>query len=448
MKALNSILLASLIITATCVGAGGQPATNNINPAQLYYQAFLVTPDISDADYDYIWTNEWQGQHLPDRFGQIVAGYDNEFKLLREAARSTNPCDWGIDMSDGPATLLPHLSRVKGAVQTAKLRALWELQQGRQADARDDLLAAFVLARNVTRDGTLFSTLVERANEMITCWNVAELFGRFSNQNLQQLLDGIEAAPARRSVADCVATEGALFQNWTLRKIRELQQANPGNDAQVMAGIREMFASLLEPQKEVQDAQPSQTRMSGSTVRAQANVLRDDQAPPADWWARLSQAAGGTSAGIVQLINDLGPFEQKLASILALPHGEFEPHMVQLKADVQQASNPLASLLLPPWEGVRGKELRAIANLAMVRAAIEFELHGEAAMQSVTDPWAQGPFAFQRFVFQGVDRGFALTSAYPENSWPETVIFVEKDGPPFYVDGRNVGQPRPRTYPR
>ena len=147
MKALNSILLASLIITATCVGAGGQPATNNINPAQLYYQAFLVTPDISDADYDYIWTNEWQGQHLPDRFGQIVAGYDNEFKLLREAARSTNPCDWGIDMSDGPATLLPHLSRVKGAVQTAKLRALWELQQGRQADARDDLLAAFESGR-------------------------------------------------------------------------------------------------------------------------------------------------------------------------------------------------------------------------------------------------------------------------------------------------------------
>ena len=148
----------------------------------------------------------------------------------------------------------------------------------------------------------------------------------------------------------------------------------------------------------------------------------------------------------MQLVKDLGPFEQKLASILALPHGEFESQMVQLKAEVQQASNPLPSLLLRPWEDVRRGELRAVANLAMLRAAIEFELRGLAAMQSVIDPWAQGPFAFQRFVFQGVDRGLVLTSAYPGNSWPETIIFVEKDGPPFHIGGRNVGQPRPRTY--
>ena len=42
---------------------------------------------------------------------------------------------------------------------------------------------------------------------------------------------------------------------------------------------------------------------------------------------------------------------------------------------------------------------------------------------------------FQRFVFQGVDRGFELKSAYAGRGYPEAMIFVEKDGPPFYVDG-------------
>ena len=448
MKALHSIFLAALIITAAQFGASGQLAATNINPALLYYQAFLVAPEVSEADHDYMWTNEWAGQQLSDRFGKIVGSYDNEFKLLREAARSTAPCDWGIDMSEGPATVLPHLARTKGALLTARFRALGDLQQGRQADARDDLLAAFVLGRNVSRDGTLISTLVQQAMEMITSRFVAEFFGRFSNDNLQQLLDGIEAAPAPRTVADCVATEGAFFRNWTLRRIQELQQANPGNDAQVMAGIREMFASALEPEKEAQDAQPGQTRMSGSTQVAQAKLALNGQSAQGDWWARLTQAAGGTSAGVVLLIRDLGPFESKLTSILALPAGEFETQMAQFKSDLQQGTNPLPSLLLPPWEHRRTRELRALADLAMVRAAIEFELHGQAAFQSVTDPWTQGPFPFQRFVFQGVDRGFMLTSAYPGNPWPESTIFVEKEGPPFYVDGKNVGQPRPRTYPK
>jgi hypothetical protein len=445
---MNFLFLTALVATATGAGASAQLATTNINPALLYYQGFLVAPEVSEADHDFIWTNEWQGVQLPDRFGKIVGGYDNEFKLLRAAGRSTAACDWGLDWSSGPETLLPYLGRTKAVVLTARFRALWNLQKGRPADAREDLVAAFVLGRNVTRDGTLISTLVQQAMEMITCRHVAELFGRFSRDELEQLLAGLEAAPARRTVAECALTESALFRSWSLLKIQEMQQANPGNDAQVMAGIREMLANALEVQPEIQDAQPGQARMSGSVQVAVAGSMRHDPSATGDWWARLSQAAGGTSAGIVQLIRNSGPFEQKLAAVLSLPTGEFNPQMVQLKADLQQSPNPLPSLLLPPWEHVRTREFRALANLAMLRAAIEFELHGQAAMESVKDPWAKGRFAFERFVFQGADRGFKLTSAYPGNPWPESVIFVEKEGPPFYVDGRNAGQPRPSSYPK
>jgi len=56
------------------------------------------------------------------------------------------------------------------------------------------------------------------------------------------------------------------------------------------------------------------------------------------------------------------------------------------------------------------------------------------------DPCGNGPFEFQRFVFNGEDRGFELKSTYSGRGYPEAMIFVEKDGPPFYVIGRNAGK--------
>ena len=62
----------------------------------------------------------------------------------------------------------------------------------------------------------------------------------------------------------------------------------------------------------------------------------------------------------------------------------------------------------------------------MVHAAVEYKLHGESGLKSVMDPFGNGPFGFQRFVFKGVDRGFELKSAYAGADAPFVMIFVEK----------------------
>ena len=80
------------------------------------------------------------------------------------------------------------------------------------------------------------------------------------------------------------------------------------------------------------------------------------------------------------------------------------------------------------------------AELAMVHAAIEYRLHGEAGFQSVADPLGKGFFAFEHFVFQGEDRGFKLTTAYAPTNGPISMIFVTKAGPAFYVLGNHVGE--------
>jgi hypothetical protein len=107
---MNSIGWSWLVMGATAVGAHGEPARTDINPALVYGRAFLMAPDLRPADRDYLFTNDWQGQKLSERFGKLIAEYDNQFALVRQAAHSAVPCDWGIDMSTGPGTLLPHLA--------------------------------------------------------------------------------------------------------------------------------------------------------------------------------------------------------------------------------------------------------------------------------------------------------------------------------------------------
>ena len=408
---MKSIFLGLLLVGWAVVGAGAQTPRTDINPALLYYQAFLVAPEpTSEADDNYLGSKVGRSERLPDRFAPIAAGYDNQFRLVRQAARAHAPCDWGIDMSEGPATLLPHLARAKAAAIGGRLRVRWELEHDQQAEARDDLLATLALARNVPRDGTLISVLVQQAIEAIDCCTVAEHFGLFAPETLEQFARGLDALPSRVTVAGCVATERALFEDWLLNRIEALQKANPGNDAKVMEAIHQLLPSAEEPGK------------------IETNV-----------WERVTAAAGGTSEGVKRLVRDRIANDPRLAAVLAVPYGQFEDHIQQLKAEVLQAGNPLTGLSLPAWEKARRREFRTLVYLAEVRAAVAYKLQGEAGLQSVTDPCGDGPFAFRRFVIEGVDRGFELRSASKTLGNEGALIFVEKEGPAFRVNGPFVG---------
>lgn len=411
MKTLKSICLPLLILSGAIISARGEQLRTDINPALRYYQAFLVAPDLEKADRDFLNTNAWGGRQLPERFGELVAEYNDQFRLVGQAAHSTVPCDWGIDLSAGPATLLPYLARAKAVAQTAQLRAMWAFQQGRPADACNDLIAALALGRNLCRDGTLISLLVQIAIENTVFMTVAGNFHQFTPETLKQLIDGLDAAPARRTVAACIPTEKFFFDDWRLRQILELQKDNPGNDAKVMKGIHQLFRNVEDPQQE-----------------------------ETDFWKRLTQAAGGTSDGVIKLIHDRERVYEKLAVLLALPYREYENQMKEFSEEVQKSSNPFISESFPGILKSRGKEFAILVKLAMVHAAVEYTLHGEAGLKSVMDPCGKGPFAFQRFLFESVDRGFQLKSAYVGGEFPEVLIFVEKEGTPFRITGPKAGQ--------
>ena len=415
MKTTKFTCLALLFLTLPA--ARGEPLRTDINPALLYYQAFLMAPQaMSDADSEYLGSKAGREQKLPERFGPILAGYDNEFKLVRVAAQQKVPCDWGIDMSPGPGTFLPHLRFVKAVAVASQPRAMWDLQQGNQAGARDDLLAAFVLARNASRDGTLIGALVQNACEAIIYATVAGNFGQFSPETLKQLADGFDAAPARGTMATTIMTEKMNHVDWVANKIRKLQQQNPGNDTKVMAAIRE-------------DDEFRYFENSG-----------DEGKPMTNFWQRVFVAAGGTSDGVLKLVRESEPPYLRLVKIMTLPLPEYEDQVQKFAAEIQKSQNPFVQALFLDPLRPRVREFKIQAWQAMVHAAMEYKLHGEAGFKSVMDPLGKGPFVFQRFVFEGVDRGFELKSAYTGLGIPCALIFVEKEGPPFYSDGPHIGE--------
>ncbi|HEY1788782.1 MAG TPA: hypothetical protein VGJ73_11525 [Verrucomicrobiae bacterium] len=415
MKTSNSICIALFIFSKIVCGARGEDYRTDINPALLYYQAFLLAP--KDEDLQYLNTNDWwkgwwRGERLNDEFGSGVSNTAAELELSRQAAHQTVACDWGIDLSQGPRTLLPQLARAKRTVIDSQYQIMWDLQIGNQAGARDDLLADLTLGRNISQDRTLISVLVEMAIESFACNEIAENIHRFSPETLQRLADGFDAAPPRGTVAECVFPEQSM-RDWYLRSIQKLKEQYPDDSEGAIDGLHKFL-----------DYYSSED------------------------WEQLTNAAGGTVDGVAREIRDAEPLYAKLGKIMALPYSEYEGQLKYdsrpdlLKAQFEKSGNPFFIRFVSNWQRCRHREFRREVDLAMVRAAIEYKLHGEAGLKTIADPCGDGPFAFQRFVFNGADRGFELKSTFFQaRDIPEAYIFVESAGTPFNVTGIKVGQP-------
>ena len=235
---MKSIIVSLLMLGGALAGARGENYRTDINPGLRYWEAFMMAQNVPKDARDQLLTNDWYVQQLPTKTGELLSGYDNVFRLLRAAAHAEVPCDLGLDLTEGPELLLPHLAQAKSLSRIARLRVMWDLQNGKEAEARDDLLAAFAMARNVAHDGTLISVLVEIAMEHILISTVAENYYRFSPETLKQLDDGIAAAPARGTVAEAIATGEGSFVRWLAQKVQDARKQYPGDEAAIMASLR------------------------------------------------------------------------------------------------------------------------------------------------------------------------------------------------------------------
>lgn len=390
--------------------AGAGESRTDINPALIIHTAILAQPELSPADHDHVFTNDWRGRSYDARLEELITRYNSAFRVLHQAACQQVAADWGYDLAEGPALLLPHLARMKSMALVGRARLRWHLEQGRPAAARDEWLACLAMARQASRGGLLIGTLVQIALENILVAAVAEDWHRFDDATLRQLAEGLEAAPPRGRVLDSLGTERSGFRDWFLRRLEEAR-ATAGSEEETLRRARALLSDL------------------GSEEENGTNFVE-----------RTIQAAGGTSEGLIRGFRGLDPLYDEVAGLLAAPYAEFAVRAPKFREQVDHPANPIVGIFFSAFPRCRTKELAVEQRLAILRAAVSYRVSGDAGLRSVPDPLTGEPFAFRRFVFEGADRGFELRSKVQVREFPESMIFVEKDGPPFLLSGPDAGK--------
>ena len=413
---MKNVILTLLLGAATAFGAPDKFRTD-INPALIYHQALLMVPQLSDEDRKYVFQTDWRTRALDERCTNLVTSYRNVFKMLRRAAASEVPCDWGIDMSDGPATLLPALARFKSIAQVVGLRARVYFAEGNQEAAREELLATLAMARNISKDGTLISVMVQVATESLVASFIAENFYQFTPETLAELASRLNAGPPHGSVQQSMAVEKSSFYEWLIQEVTRIEAEAGGNQQRLHAKVRDLWKN----------------HFSEAEKQTESDKVVDE-------WIRASD---GSAAGLIAYVKQLAPFYEEITEIAGLPWSEYQIRYPEFEKKTRAHSNVLARDFFSAIGNCRKKELTIQTWLAMLQAAMAYKLHGDSAFNSIADPAGDGPFTFRRFTLEGVDRGFELESRLNTRGFQEKLIIVEKAGPAVHVNGKTAGEKIP-----
>ena len=389
----------------------------NINPALLYFQAYQNMPQLSEDEETHVfgYPGAWR-DGIDDRASELLKKYDNSFKGLRRARYSKVPCDWGYDVSDGPEALLPGLAPAKRLSQAARFRAMAALGANQFDAMKEDVGAAFVLGRNLSTDRILISALVQIAIENILTSVVMENYYRLSADQLEQLVAGFDSAPPRGTITRTIPTEDSAFYQYIRRKVEGMIAASNGN-TEVFWEKFEVFWNPIATDVEANKGPDP----SADVVRA---------------------AAHGRTEELLKALDELPASYAEMGRIMALPYREYKTQAPIFFARIDASANPFIGQFFQVFKNVRPKEFSAMVRMEMVRAAAAYKRGGMEALKAVEDPLVGGAFEFTRVEFEGVDRGFRLKSREMFRDFDEVMIFLEKPGKYFRLDGKNAGTAR------
>ena len=366
----NFLQCLPLLLAGTVVAATPQPRPD-INPALLYWQAFSSLPELRAGDGEFLGP-DWSTGTPGTGAAEVARRCDSTFKLLRRAAASKAPCDWGIDLADGPATVLPNIAKLRRVAQAGALRAKVALDEGREADATNDLAALLSLGRRSAIDGALVQMMIAQSvNDLIVNF-VAGNLHQFTPETLPGLGTMFDAAPRRVTVADAVKAERAAFYGWILGQVESFRTAHPGDDKAVCEAFTELMRRYID---------------GGNDANA----------------TRIIDASGGTGQGLLSYIKQLEPVYDAMEKVATAPNDQVEQTIADFAAMKSGATNLLVTHLIPNITRARAKELEATARLAMLRAAIAYKTGGETAFRQIRDPFGDGPFERE-----GAADGFVL----------------------------------------
>jgi hypothetical protein len=377
---LRALCLATTILALPSGHAAAEDSSGlGANAALMYWQAFATLPKFTDAEQTRL-MSEHLTMPLDERAREVVGKADYSLRMMHHGAKLTR-CDWGIDWeADGIEVLLPQMGAARVLSSLACLRARIRFEEGRRAEALDDLVAAIRMGRQVSRDGSLIGVLVGYSIDARMGEAIALVLPELDPETIRDLKTRLAALPeGGNPAAGLLACEEKTLE-WFIHKVKSAKDKN---------SLVTMLAPLV-----VLNTHP-EGKASDAVGEGRAFL----------------EECGGTAAGVLKFAEATRPSYALMAEKIRLPLAQFEREFERETA--RQAGNPVFKLFFPAVAKVRHSQARAEVRRALLSAAFAVQLDGPEALKTHPDPVAGGPFVYTRFT-----GGFELRSKFGQDGQP------------------------------
>jgi hypothetical protein len=352
-----------LVLTAANASAADRPDPGT-NAALLYWQAFAQLPKLTDTEGAKLGA-DCLTMPLDEHARGLVTKSAYALRMMHRAA-ALQRCDWAVPWEDeGIEALLPQLNAARALSAVACLRARIHFDEGRPADAIDDILAARAMGRHVSRDGSAIAVLVGFSIDARTGDAIALNLPRLNTGMVTGLTAKLDAMPPMGTMAAAMLLCEKATLGWFIRKV--------------------------------------QTAKDEDALVAFLGMTGDPKRPDTENGGAFLKACGGTAAGVVRLAEETRSSYDRMAKAMELPLDQFEKAAeTELR---KQAGNPVFMTLFPAVAKVRQSQARAETRGAMLSGALAVRLDGRDALAKHPDPVSGAPFEYVPY-----ERGFELRS--------------------------------------
>jgi hypothetical protein len=303
---------------------------------------------------------------------ELLQANEAALRELRRGAAQPR-CEWGQSLEDGVNLPLPHAWRASLLGKLACLAAQRDFEQGKRAEAIDNLIAAMTLARHSVSPPLLITVVVDESIEGQAIYVAAGYLNTLGAAEMKCLSERIDRLPAAGTISQAVLGEKEIYLEWFIKTVSE-----PGGKETIVRLHRHVQDGSMKP----------------------IEALSQEQ---------LRQ-------GAIQL----RPFYDKLAEIAKLPLAEAEKAAedLQSEAKLHGPARPLAELLLPSVTAGRRNEIVHLTRLALLKAAIAVCQDGPQALlaEAHKDPFPGVPFQYEKTA-----SGFRLHSKTLADGKPMTL---------------------------
>ena len=202
-------ILAAALTTVSLLAVlrAEEPSSPPINPALLYWQAAAQLPKLTDDQAREL--REMAAGTLPVDPAKLekhkLGSAEN---LLRKAAASSAPCDWGLSNDEGPLLAQqPHASKILELARVATVEAESKLVQGKTEEGIEWLLTVHRIARHSGAGDSLLSFLVQNSIESMAFKTAARHCLAWDEAARDNYSARLKALPPLHSLADCYRGE-------------------------------------------------------------------------------------------------------------------------------------------------------------------------------------------------------------------------------------------------